>query len=162
MTLYSTIFEQFFHRIEEDRDFFNYFELSDEEMMKVANARASAYMEEAVSRITIQCFPTIDFSVRNADNTAFVADLTTSEQYLIASLMFEQYIERDIAYLKRLSVNYTSTELRVFSPDNWRQSFNELYGRVSMQNIGLMNHYRNTDRLTGAYRTINFASFDAK
>lgn len=162
MTLYSTIYEQFFHRIEEDRDFFNYFQLSDEEMMEVANTRASAYMEEAICRITMQCNPTIDFTSRNEEKTAFKADLTANEQYLIASLMFEQYIERDVAYLKRLSVNYTSTELRVFSPDNWRLSFNELYERVHIQNVGLLNQYKNTDRLTGQYRLIDFGSFDTQ
>ena len=162
MTPYSEIYDQFFHRIEEDRDFFNYYKLSDDEVMAVAKERASAYMDEAVARITINCLPTIDFDARTEDGTGFQEDLTPSEKFLISSLMFEQYMERDIAYLKRLSVNYTNKELTTFSPDNWRNSFQNMFESVQLKNLALMDKYKNTDRLTGQYRVLDFSSFDAE
>ena len=163
MTPYSTIYEKFFHRIEEDREFFNYFQLPDAQVMEVAQERASAYMEEAVSKIILNCSPVpVDLTQRTETPAGFAADLTPSEIYLISSLMFEQYIERDIAYLKKLTVNYTSKELTVFSPDNWRNSFRELYESVKEENEGLLNLYKNKDRMTGAYLTVDFSAFDAQ
>lgn len=162
MTPYSKIYDRFFHRIEEDRDFFNYYELSDDQVMEVAQQRASGYMEEAVSRIILECFPQIDFTDRNPEGDAFSADLTRAEEHLLASLMFEQYLERDISYLKRMCVNYTSKELQVFSPDNWRNSFNALYQSVKQDNDRLMSQYKDKDRLTGQYLSVDFASYDTE
>lgn len=162
MTPYSDIYERFFHRIEEDRDFFDYYKLPEVDMLAVATKRANAYMEEAVSRILIYCLPQIDFSKRTGDDSGFAETLTPGEIYLIASLMFEQYMERDIAYLKRLSVNYTSKELNVFSPDNWRNSFQAMFENVQHKNAELIDRYKNTDRLTGQFRSINFAAYDTE
>ena len=162
MTPYTTIYDKFFHRIEEDREFFNHFQLPDAQVMEVAQQRASAYMEEAVSRIMMECPQGSVFAQRTTtDPEGFVADLTPSEIYLVSSLMFEQYIERDIAYLKKLTVNYTSKELTIFSPDNWRNSYNELFKTVRNENEGLMNLYKNKDRLTGAYLSVDFSSANA-
>lgn len=162
MTPYSSVYDRFFRRIEEDRDFFNYYELPEDEVMNVAQQRASGYMEEAVSRIILECFPQIDFTDRTSEKDGFTADLTSSELHLLGSLMFEQYLERDISYLKRMCVNYTSKELQVFSPDNWRNSFNSLYQSVKTDNERLMSQYKDKDRLTGKYLSVDFASYDTE
>lgn len=161
MTAYSTIYDWFFHMIEEDRDFFRYYELSDKEVMELAQQRAKPYMEEAVSRIVMSCFPVVDFMARTNEDDGFTQTLTQTEIFLIASLMFEQYMERDIAYLKRLSVNYTSKEMTVFSPDNWRNSFQSMLESIREKNLALMDEYRNKDRETGQFRAImDFAKYD--
>lgn len=157
-TSYYDLIEMFFHRIEKDRDFFNYFSLSDEEAMEIAETRAQAYLEEAVARIQIECHPTVDFSDRGDDE--FNWDLNDREKLLVTSLMYEYYLGRDISYLKLQNVNYTSTDLRVFDPSNWRLSFMEMYESVRAQNAELLDIYKNTSRETGEYLALDFSRYD--
>ena len=46
-TPYSVLIERFYRRIEKDRDFFNYFEMSDGEALSLAKNRALGYLDEA-------------------------------------------------------------------------------------------------------------------
>lgn len=159
-TPYSVLIERFYRRIEKDRDFFHYFELSDGEALSLAKNRALGYLDEAVALIIMECMPQVDFSDRDDDKEQFNFDLNDSEKHLISSLMYQYYLDRDIAFLKVLNVNYTSTELRVFDPSNARSTFLEMYKFVCEQNDGLMDRYKNTDRSTGALKVIDFSSYD--
>ena len=69
-------------------------------------------------------------------------------------------MERDIATLKTLNVNFTGTELRVFDPSNARKTFLAMYEDVKARNAYLLDVYKNTDRLTGFYTSIDFTSLD--
>lgn len=159
-TPFSIPIERFFHRIEEDREFFNYYQLSDDEAMRLAEARAKAYLQNAADKIMMGGASDVDFSDVDYVLDQFNADLTSRETYLLSSLMYEFYLDKDIAKLKTLSVNYTSPNLRVFDPSNARTSFRALYGDVCEQNAVLLDTYRNTDRITGAFKGIDYASYD--
>ena len=160
MTSYSTVLNAFLRRVEKDYKFFNYFGLSDSEAMQLARERALGYMEESVALLTMNGLPKIDFSERDEPLGAFQADLTAQEIYILSSLMYRQYLDRDIAYLSTLSVNYTSTDLRVFDPSNARKTFFDLYAAVCAECDRLVDTYKNTDRKTGAYIGIDFDQFD--
>ena len=162
MTSYSTVLNAFLRRVEKDAKFFNYFGLSDSEAMQLARERALGYMEEAVAALTLDGLPTIDLSQRDEPLGAFEADLTAQEVYILSSLMYRQYLDRDIAYLATLSVNYTSTDLRVFDPSNARKTFAELYMAVCTECDRLIDTYRNTDRISGAYVGIDFDQYDTE
>jgi len=159
-TSYSVPIEAFYHRIEKDREFFNYFNLSETEAMALAKERSLAYMDESLARISLDCHPSVDFANRDDTSEVFNFDLSKNEIILISSLMYQSYLERDIPYLKSLSVNYTPTELKVFDPSNARSSYLDMCKFVSEQNDSLMDAYRSTDRDTGAYKMINFNSYD--
>lgn len=159
-TPYTIPIEKFYRRIEKDRDFFNYFELSDLEALSLAKTRALGYLDEAVALIIMECVPQVDFSDRDSDAEQFNFDLNESEKHLISSLMYQYYLDRDIAYLKVLNVNYTSTEIRVFDPSNARSTFLEMYKFVCEQNEALMDKYKNTDRSTGMLKVLDFSSYD--
>lgn len=159
-TPFSIPIERFFHRIEEDREFFNYYQLSDDEALQFAKVRAKAYLQNAADKIMMGGVSDVDFSDVDGVLDQFNADLTSREIYLLSSLMYEFYLEKDIAKLKTLSVNYTSSNLRVFDPSNARTSFHTLYKDVCEQNAILMDAYRNTDRVTGAFKGIDYASYD--
>ena len=94
------------------------------------------------------------------EDAAFTADLTAQEVYILASLMYRQYLDRDIAYLATLSVNYTSTDLRVFDPSNARKTFAALYQSVCAECDRLVDTYRNTDRLKNVFAGIDFDQYD--
>ena len=117
-------------------------------------------MDEALVRISLECHPSVDFTDRDDTSEVFNFDLNRNEIILISSLMYQSYLERDIPYLKSLSANYTPTELKVFDPSNARSTYLDMCKFVSGQNDSLMDAYRSTDRITGAYKKINFNSYD--
>lgn len=104
--------------------------------------------------------PKVDFMGYDDKLEEFNFEMTKREIFLMASIMFECYLERDVSKLKCLSVNYAPTDVRVFDPSNARKTFQAMYEFVCSQNALLLDTYRNTDRLTGEYAGINYASFD--
>lgn len=160
MTSFEILVDRFFHRIEKDRGFFRYFQLSDTEAMELANVRAESLLYEAVSIISLKTTTSVDFYDYDKENKTFNFDLNNSEIMLISSFMYQQYLERDIAELKVLSVNYTSSNLKVFDPSNARSTFQALYDRVCEQNILLLDEYNNKDRDTNQFLTIDYGSYE--
>lgn len=159
-TSFELPINRFLYRIEEDREFFQYFNLSEMEAMQLARHRAKNYLRDAIDRMMIDGMPDIDFTDIDDITEEFNADLTSREVFILASLMYEFYLRKDIAKLKTYSVNYTSSDLRVFDPSNARSTFKALYDGVVQENEKLLDQYRCTDRLTGAFKGINFASYD--
>lgn len=159
-TPYSDIIFPFFKRIEEDKNFFNYIGVFIEEANLIAIERAKGLLREAVGILMSLCEPDVDFFNYDDANEAFGFELTGREKYLLISLMYQQYLERDIAKLKLLDVNYTPTNLRVFDPNAARTSFMSIYKFICEQNEVLIDEYKNKDRLTGKYRSINYPSYD--
>ena len=85
--------------------------------------------------------------------------MTRTEIDMLASLMFEMYLEKDIAKLRVLDVNYTPNDLQVFSPSQSRKTFMEMYENVRAENRRLLDGYKSRDRLTGELLTIDYAAF---
>lgn len=162
MTSYQTVIDMFYRRIEKDREFFLYVGLDGQQSMALARERAMGYLDESLAEIMLMCQPTVDFSDRDDAAAQFNFDLTPTEKLLISSLMYRQYLDRDISYLKTLSRDYTATDLRVFSPSEARDSFGKLYETVRAKCAELMDMYRNTDRGTGQYIGIDFDSYDTE
>lgn len=158
-TSFELPINRFFYRIEEDREFFQYFNLSDAAAMQLAHTRAKHYLRDAIDRFSMDAMPSIDLDDIDEKLEQFNADLTSREVYILASLMYEFYLAKDIAKLKTYNVNYTHTDLKVFDPSNARSTFQALYDGVVARNNLLLDQYRSTDRLTGAFRTIDFASY---
>lgn len=163
-TPYSTLINSFLRRIEKDGDFFDYVNLSGAESLVLATTRAQGYLEEALGKIAIECQPSVDFSDIDEDEAtgaiSFNFDLTIHEKFLIPSLMYEVYLNREFAYLKNLSVNYTPVELRVFDPSNARSTFLDIYKLVQEENIHLMDLYKSTDRATGTFVGIDYSFYN--
>lgn len=159
-TPYQVPIEAFYRRIEKDKEYFNYFGLTSEEAMELARERAAGYLNEATGMLVLKCVPDVDFNDRDDLVQEFNFDWTNAEVFLISSLMYEMYLDRDIAKLKCLMVNYTPTDLRVFDPSNARNSFLEMYDKVCNKNIQLIDDYASRDRLTGKLKGIDYASYD--
>lgn len=160
MTSFDTVIEAFYRRIEKDKDFFLYIGLDGEASMALAHERAMGCLNEAVGMFILICHPSIDLTDIADDQTGWNADLNATEIYLLGALTYRQYLQRDIAYLKTLSRDYTSTDLRVFSPSDARNSFAAMFRMVDTECTDLMDMYKSTDRTTGQYLTINYSSFD--
>ena len=159
-TSYSEIVEAFLLRVELDRKFFNYRDVDEDDGLEVAKIRAFNFLREACGRLMLEGMPSVSFAISGDENGSFDFEVTPGEVYLLASLMYEQYMARDIAHLKTLNVNFAGTELRVFDPSNARKTFLSLYESVKAQNDYLLDVYKNSDRLTGMYSKIDFSSLD--
>ncbi len=161
MTSFETIIDMFMHRVEEDKRFFNYYGLNDRESLALAYERAAVYFDEARAILMFKGRPQVNFDDVDPVLKQFNFDLTPREKYLLSSLMYLQHLDRSIAYLKTLSVNYTSTDLRVFDPSNARKTFMTMYQSVKNECDELLDWYKNTDRNDGDYLGIDFAKYDS-
>lgn len=56
----ESVYDVFFDLIEEDRDFFNYYEATDEESYMLALQRAKALLRDAAIRMQMECDAEID------------------------------------------------------------------------------------------------------
>ena len=78
-TSFMVPINRFFRRIEEDREFFDYYQLSGDEAMNLATTRARNYLRDAIDRVMLDGKPDIDFT--DVDDAAyeFHEDLTSKE-----------------------------------------------------------------------------------
>lgn len=162
MTSYEQIKDSFFSMIEKDEDFFNYYNIPLKEAEELAEQRADQYMEEAVRLIVTKCQPSADFSKRTEDGTGFELTFNQSEGLLVPSIMYEFYLFRDFSKLKTYREHFTASEIKVFDPSNARTTFLKIYNEVHMMNEQLLDEYRNTDRDTGKYKTIDVSRYDTE
>ena len=110
--------------------------------------------------MALRCKSDIDFTDVDVDNDVYTADLNSNEIYLVGSMMYEIYLQKDIAKIKLDNVNYTASELKVFDPSNARSTFMSIYNTVVEENKMLIAEYRDTDRKTGKYLGIDYAVYD--
>ena len=57
MVSYETFYEAFFDKIEKDKDFFSYNNVSTEDALHIAKMRSQRYLKEALSTISLKCTP---------------------------------------------------------------------------------------------------------
>lgn len=152
----------FLSKIEKDIDFFKYFGLTEEEAAEIAAKRSRELLLQANSVITLRCKPRyeINFCDVNLENDSYNGDLNSMEIYIIGSIMYELYLQKDFAKIKLDNVNYTASELRVFDPSNARSSFTAIYNTICAENKVMLAQYEDTDRETGGYLGIDFASYE--
>ena len=150
----------FLGRIEKDIDFFRYIGLSDGEAAQLAAERSKNILLQANLALALRCKSDIDFTDVDVDNDVYTANLNSNEIYLVGSMMYEIYLQKDIAKIKLDNVNYTASELKVFDPSNARSTFMSIYNTVVEENKMLIAEYRDTDRKTGKYLGIDYAVYD--
>lgn len=159
MTSYEVLYKAFFDRIEKDVHFFNYNGVTKDDALNIAISRSRVYLEEAISIMKLKC--DIDFDISfDDDNKELTVELTTTEIFLISSLMYEVYLSRDIATLKSMVNALTSSDIKMlYAPANERKTFMDMFASVQNNNIVLIDDYCSRDRLTGKRKVIDYASF---
>ena len=86
-------------------------------------------------------------------------DCTKTEIDIIANLMFEMYLFRDIAKLKSYETSFTPKDLTVFSSSESRKSFMSMYNEIVSKNINMIDAYNSRDRLTGKRKTVDYTQY---
>lgn len=167
MTAFSDVINAFYHYIEKDVDFFQYFELDEDECMEVAGQRAGVLLEEAISYLCRKLIIENVFShtemvqpeeseddQEDEDNTgymAFTETLTNTEINLLVKAMFLMYLQRDLTVLRTFHGVMTSSDLNMYSPANERKTFVAMVQQYEDNLKVEISEYQMFDRNTGGF-----------
>ena len=159
-TSFEKVINKFFRKIEKDREFFSYYNVSLEEAMQLAKEQANGYLLEAVEKLTDECVPDVDFFDYDEELQVFNFKLTEKEIGLLTDLMREVYFERDFVTLKAFKIAMTPSDLNQFSPATERKTFTDMVNGIKSENIGKISQYASVDRITGKKKLINYSQYN--
>lgn len=149
MTEFNDVKQAFYTYIEQDVDFFDYFDLDEDESMEVAGQRSEALLKEATSYLSRKLVVENVFS-KNEDN-CFSETLTEEEINLLVKTMFLMYLQRDLTVLRTFHGVMTSSDLNMYSPANERKTFVAMVEQYELNLKVEISEYQMKDRLTGNY-----------
>lgn len=158
-TSFEKIINKFFRKIEKDREFFSYYNVTLEDAMQLAKEQANGYLLEAVEKLTDECVPDIDFFDYDEELQVFNFKLTDKEIGLLTDLMREVYFERDFVTLKAFKIAMTPSDLNQFSPASERKTFTDMVNGIKSENVGKISQYASVDRVTGKKKLINYSQY---
>lgn len=148
-TAFSDVIQAFYHYIEQDVDFFSYFELDEEESMEVAGQRAEVLLKEATSYL---CNILVVENVYSTiDGDSFTEMLTNVEINLLVKAMFLCYLKRDLTTLRTFHGVMTSSDLNMHSPANERKTFVDMVEKFEDELRIEISEYQMRDRTTGQF-----------
>ena len=159
-TSFDKITSRLLRKIEKDKDFFEYYNLSVSEVQSIVMEQAVGYLYDAIDLLTSKCEPDTDFYDYDEELLQFNFKLTQREIGLLSSLMYEVYFERDEALLKAFKIRMTPSDLNQFSPSNERKSFEDMLQRIKDENTNKIAKYVSTDRNTGKRKMIDHSQYD--
>ena len=159
-TSFDKITSRLLRKIEKDKDFFEYYNLSVSEVQSIVMEQAVGYLYDAIDLLTSKCEPDTDFYDYDEELLQFNFKLTQREIGLLSSLMYEVYFERDEALLKAFKIRMTPSDLNQFSPANERASFENMLQRIKNENTNKIAKYVSTDRNTGKRKMIDHSQYD--
>ena len=159
-TSFNKITSRLLRKIEKDKDFFEYYNLSVSEVQSIVMEQAVGYLYDAIDLLTSKCEPDTDFYDYDEELLQFNFKLTQREIGLLSSLMYEVYFERDEALLKAFKIRMTPSDLNQFSPANERKSFEDMLQRIKDENTNKIAKYVSTDRNTGKRKMIDHSQYD--
>lgn len=159
-TSFEKVISRLLRKIEKDKDFFSYYNVSVSEVQSLVMEQATGYLYDAIDLLVSKCEPDVDFYNYDNELQMFRFELTQREIGLLASLMYEVYFERDEALLKAFKIRMTPSDLNQFSPANERTSFENMLDRIKAENLNDISRYISTDRKTGKRKTIDYSQYD--
>lgn len=159
-TTFDYLFNRFYRRIEKDEDFFNYYNVDLEEAILLAHERAKGCLIDALDRLSSTSNLQVDFSDYDENIEELGFKTTNRENKLIVDLMFQVYMERDLPLLHAFKINFTPSDLTVFSPANERNSYESFIKRLNDDNEIALDDYKSRDRKSGKLKnTIKYSDY---
>lgn len=160
------LYKAFFDRIEKDKAFFNYNGVTAENALILAKTRAKNYLNEAISLLKLKCTLEIDIQLNddseeiNVELNGVQTSLEGTEIYLIASIMYEIYLSRDISTLKTMINSLTSSDIKMlYAPSNERKTFMDMFTSVQINNLILIDNYNGRNRSSGNRKVIDYSKY---
>lgn len=159
-TTFDYLFNRFYKRIEKDEEFFNYYSVDVEEAIRLAHERAKGCLIDALDRLSFTSNLQVDFSDYDEEIEELGFKTTNKENKLIVDLMFQVYMERDLPLLHAFKINFTPSDLTVFSPANERNSYESFIKRLNDDNEIALDNYKSRDRKSGKLKnTIKYSDY---
>lgn len=153
-TEFTTILNRFYNRIEKDEKFFNYYNVDLSEAQKIAEQRATNYLIESLDDLSMLNNLDVDFSDYDEELGEINFQLLPKEINLLVEMMFLKYMKRDEALLHAMEINFTPSDLNVFSPANERTSYRNFINELSKAVDAKIDDYKNRDRKTNALKQL--------
>ena len=151
-TEFTTILSRFYNRIEKDEKFFNYYNIDLSEAQIIAEQRATNYLIESLDDLSMLNNLEVDFSDYDEELGEINFQLLPKEINLLVEMMFLKYMKRDEALLHAMEINFTPSDLNVFSPANERTSYRNFINELSKAVDAKIDDYKNRDRKTNALK----------
>lgn len=162
VTSFTVFYSRFFDKVENDPDFFDYYNHTSAESMEIAQERAKAYLNEAIDIFTLKCTPAVNFFDVDTENNCFNFEVTSREIEIITRIMYSIYLERDISRLKPIINSLTSSDIKsLFSPANDRKTFESLLNWYKNKTDILISNYAARDRLTNQRKAIGYDEYES-
>lgn len=159
-TSFESICNRFYDRIEKDEKFFNYYNVDVSEAISIAERRAKNYLLEALDELSGIGGLQVDFSDYDSRTGVLNCKLYPYEMKMVAEIMFLIYMKRDEALLHAMEINFTPSDLTVFSPGNERTSYRNFIKELEISVEVKVDDYKNRDRDTRQLKqTINYALY---
>lgn len=159
-TDFDDILNRFYNRIEKDEDFFNYYNIDISEATNIAVQRATNYLIESLDDLSMVSNLQVDFSDYDEEIGEINFKLLPKEKNLLAEMMFLKYMKRDETLLHAMEINFTPSDLSVFSPANERTSYRNFISDLTNKVELKIDDYKNRDRMTNALKqTINYSDY---
>lgn len=161
ITKFEKILNKFYDRIEKDKRFFEYYNVDIDEAKKIASQRATNYLCEALDDLS--CLAEIDVDFSDYDEKLGQVNflLYPKEIKLIVEIMFFIYMKRDEALLHAMEINFSPSDLTVFSPANERASYKNFMSDLEHTVEIKKDDYKNRDRKTNALKQmINYSQYN--
>lgn len=159
-TDFDTILQKFYDRIEKDEKFFNYYNVNINEAINIATQRATNYLIESLNDLSALSNLQVDFSDYDEEIRKIRFKLVPKEISLIVEMMFLKYMKRDETLLHAMEINFTPSDLNVFSPANERTSYRNFIHDLSEKIDSKIDDYKNRDRISNKLKTlINYSIY---
>ena len=159
-TTYEEIYELFYDRVINDKRFFLTGVMSAEEAEEIARKRSKSLLLESI--VYIQTYGTKDCEVdfigdRDDEQEEFLFELSLVEKQLIADIMLQKYLEKDITLrLNALGQVFEDSDIKVFSPYNDIKYFNLSLTELRTLNNESIDRYKSRDRESFKQKTSIF------
>jgi hypothetical protein len=149
MTSFQPIYDMFWNKINNRRDFFIYNGLDETATKALIKERTIDFLKLAISDLT--SLGELDIDLNSYDETLeqFPIDLVYSELDIISDLMEKRLLNQDIEKLKVFQPFFNPKELNAFAPANERNSYNNMLKEFNSNLTRKIKNYLNRDRKTG-------------
>lgn len=154
-TSFDVIYQKFFDKVENDPDFFDYYNIPEDKAMEIAVERASNLLKDAIEVLMTKCSPDVDFFNYDNELGCFNFKVYPIEIKLLCDIMYEIYLEKYLIMLKPIINTLTSSDIKaLFSPANERKTYQELCKYISLKNEKSISKYIARDRVTNKLKSI--------
>ena len=161
-TLFSDIYNCFFGKITDDM----YFELTPQDTKR----DCQSILINAIPSFEFPRFPLYNYTIiaveeDGVDNSYFSSKLSTEEINILAILMKQEWLQRQINSIELIRQKYYGSDFKLTSQANHLAKLNELYDRNKQESMHLQRLYkrRKTEedgKISSNWSCLNTSTFD--